>query len=184
MAPARLSRDCVAGSANGAACGDPRSLQRRARPSHGARSVLNLRAGIDTFRHWRRLAGTRAAYGVRVDRAARCAELGAMRPDIGRLLALVRRDGVAAVPGYWPPDACAAARAEIDRLIEAYPAAVQVDAAGADRRLFGVEAASALLARFHADPLLKGFGEVLGGLVLYNFATLGARIEATSGNTG
>jgi hypothetical protein len=146
--------------------------------------MLDLRAGIDTFRHWRHLAATGAAYGARVDREARLAGLRALRPDVDRLLARVRRDGVVAVPDYWPAEECAAARAEIDRLVDAYPAAVQVDAAGADHRLFGVEAVSAPLARFHADPLLQGFGEALGGLVLYNFATLGARIEATSGNNG
>jgi hypothetical protein len=47
-----------------------------------------------------------------------------------------------------------------------------------------VESVSPLLADFHYDPFLRGFGELAGGLALYNFATLGARIDAIPDNNG
>jgi hypothetical protein len=50
--------------------------------------------------------------------------------------------------------------------------------------MFGVEAVSDVLAEFHHDEFLHGLGEVSGGLELYNFATLGARIDATAENNG
>lgn len=50
--------------------------------------------------------------------------------------------------------------------------------------MFGVESVSAQLGEFHNDPFLKATGERLGGTSLYNFATLGARIDATAENNG
>jgi hypothetical protein len=50
--------------------------------------------------------------------------------------------------------------------------------------MFGVESVSPLLADFHDDPFLRGFGELIGRLALYNFATLGARIDAMPENNG
>jgi hypothetical protein len=93
-------------------------------------------------------------------------------------------DGVAVIANYWPSERCAKARAEIDRIILEYPHAVQNYSGGADKRMFGVESASPLLMKFHSDVFLREFGELLGGRDLYNFATLGARIEATADNNG
>jgi hypothetical protein len=50
--------------------------------------------------------------------------------------------------------------------------------------MFGVESVSSLLSEFHNDAFLRGAGEILSGLALYNFATLGARIDATPDNNG
>ena len=97
------------------------------------------------------------------------------RPDLVALLAFVERDGIAVVPGYWSEDKCAQARSEIDRLMIEYPAIVRASSGGSDKRMYGVESVSPLLADFHDDPFLLGFGELIGGLILYNFATLGAR---------
>ena len=47
-----------------------------------------------------------------------------------------------------------------------------------------MESADPIFANFHFDPILKGFGELYGGLTLYNFATLGGRITASATNTG
>ncbi|HWU56062.1 MAG TPA: phytanoyl-CoA dioxygenase family protein [Rhizomicrobium sp.] len=96
----------------------------------------------------------------------------------------MRRDGVVAISGYWPAQRCAQARAEIDRLVSAFPAAVQNHSGGADKRMYGVESASDLLAQFHTDPFLQNFGELICSLDLYNFATLGAHIVAGPHNRG
>lgn len=96
----------------------------------------------------------------------------------------VRRDGVAALPGYWSAERCAEARAELDRIITQYPQAVQSRSRGSDKRVYGVEEASSPLRTFHIDPFLRDFGEKLGGCTIYNFSTLGGRIEASEGNTG
>jgi hypothetical protein len=146
--------------------------------------MLSLRQGIDTYRHWTRMTETSQAHGVAIDVEAVRGALRAERPDGDRLLAALRRTGVAAVPGYWTASDCAAGRREVDRLLRAYPDCVQKQSAGADQRLFGVEAVSPLLARFHTDPFLRTVGEALGGFALYNFSTLGARIDATPGNNG
>jgi hypothetical protein len=50
--------------------------------------------------------------------------------------------------------------------------------------MYGVEHASPALMAFHDEPVLRRFGELLGGRDLYNFATLGARIEASANNSG
>jgi hypothetical protein len=119
-----------------------------------------------------------------VDRIAIRTALTSERPDLETLVQRAERDGVVAIPNYWPAEQCAAARAEIDRLIMQYPEAVQHHSAGADKRMYGVESASPLLMRFHTDPFLRQVGELLSGLDIYNFATLGARIEATEKNGG
>lgn len=104
--------------------------------------------------------------------------------QIQSVLDNVRRDGVAALPGYWSPERCAQARSELDRIIVQYPQAVQSRSRGSDKRVYGVEEASGALKAFHVDPFLRGFGERLGGCTIYNFSTLGGRIEAIEGNTG
>jgi hypothetical protein len=50
--------------------------------------------------------------------------------------------------------------------------------------MFGAEMAGPTIRLFHDDPFLKSVGEIIGGLTLYNFATLGARIDAIEANRG
>lgn len=146
--------------------------------------MLNLRTGAGTLYHWARtLRGARRT-ATPVDTAATRQALMGDRPDLDVLVRTLRRDGVVAVPNYWSGARCGEARREMDRLLADYPAAVQVYSNGSDKRMYGVESASAALMQFHADPFLRRFGELLGGLDIYNFATLGARIEATGGNSG
>lgn len=145
--------------------------------------MLNVRAGIDTFRYWR---NTLESSGKQEKNVAATAleQLRQLRPDIDGILNALRADGIAVVENYWSADKCAVARDEVDRLNDEFPAIVQQFSGGSDRRMFGVEAVSGPLNEFHDDPFLRLVGEVLGGLSLYNFATLGARITATSANNG
>lgn len=145
---------------------------------------MNLRSGIETYRYWSLLAEARAAKGTQVDNGALDIRLRQLFPDSPRLLNCLRSLGVVAVPGYWSAGKCEAARAEIDRLAKDYPDVVQRNSGGADKRMFGVESVSAQIAEFHDDPFLMAIGERLGGTSLYNFATLGARIDATVENNG
>lgn len=145
---------------------------------------MKLRSGIDTYRYWSLLAENRAAKGIQVDGSELDARLRQLHPDSDRLLNRLHSSGVVAVSAYWSAEKCEIARAEIDRLAQEYPDVVQRNSGGADKRMFGVESVSAQLAEFHDDPFLAAVGERLGGTSLYNFATLGARIDATSENNG
>jgi hypothetical protein len=151
-------------------------LQRTAMP--------NLRAAIDTYRYWNGFEQTCIENSSKVDDVDSLANLRSARSEIDGILASLRGTGIAVVPNYWSAEKCATARNEIDRLIAQYPAAVKIFSGGSDKRMFGVEEVSSLLSEFHHDPFLRGVGEVLGGLALYNFATLGARIDATGANNG
>jgi hypothetical protein len=146
--------------------------------------MLSVRAGIDTFRYWGAVDRGVAERTPRVDREAILGELRGRWPAANDMVAALENDGVVAVPGYWPAKKCVTARAEIDRLLAEYPDAVQKFSAGSDKRMFGVEAKSAVLAEFHGDRFLRSIGEQLKGFSLYNFATLGARIDAISENNG
>ena len=146
--------------------------------------MLDLRAGFETLRYWSNARAVAADHARHVDQAKLDADLARLGFDLPGLRAQVEAEGIAVVPTYWSEDRCAQARAEIDRLLAQHAQAVRVSSGGSDKRLYGVELASALLAEFHADPFLRGFGELVGGLALYNFATLGARIDATPANNG
>jgi hypothetical protein len=145
---------------------------------------VKLRSGIDTYRYWNRQAEIRIENERQIDTVERQSTVQRLHPDVARHLDQLRSTGVAAIPGYWSADKCAAGRQEIDRLVEDYPDVVQRNSGGSDKRMFGVEAVSPPLAEFHNDPMLQAVGETLGGCAIYNFATLGARIDATSENNG
>lgn len=146
--------------------------------------MLNVKGALATRRHWKEIQSQQVSNAQPVDRAARLAEMTRIRPDAGKLLAAIDRTGFAVVPNYWSAEECARGRAELDRLIVDHPEAVRRFSGDADKRMFGVEAVSEELARFHDDPFLIGMGEAHGGLELYAFATLGARIDATAANNG
>jgi hypothetical protein len=146
--------------------------------------MVNLRRGAGALAHWARARRSSFRAATRIDAAQTRRILMGERQDLDDLAKAVNRDGVTAVPDYWSADRCAAGRAEIDRLIGQYPEAVQMYSHGSDKRMYGVESTSPLLMDFHSDSFPRRFGELVGGLDLYNFATLGARIEATSNNSG
>jgi hypothetical protein len=139
---------------------------------------------METFRYWQNQSSVSLDHGTKVDRERLSAELGRLRADFGAIEEGITREGIAVIPAYWSADRCAAGRAEIDRLVSSYPQVVQKSSRGSDTRMFGVESVSPTLAEFHADRFVAGVGELIGGLTLYNFATLGARIEATPDNNG
>jgi hypothetical protein len=130
------------------------------------------------------MAEVRAERERQIDPAVLDVKLNQLFPDFPRLLSRLQSSGVVAVPGYWPTEKCALGRNEIDRLAVEYPGVVQRNSGDADKRMFGVESVSPQLAEFHNDPFLIAIGERLGGFALYNFATLGARIDATTENNG
>lgn len=146
--------------------------------------MINLRSGLAALVEWERTNRSLSKLGTRVDRRAIRGSLGLPYPDIEMLANTIQHDGVVAIPGYWSVERCAEARSTVDRLIETYPDCVQHYSNGSDERMFGVESASELLMTFHADPFLRQFGEMAGGLSLYNFATLAGRITAKDGNAG
>ena len=146
--------------------------------------MANLRTGLKNLVRWTQAKQRSATQAQHKDPEELFSELGQQRADLDQLVAAVRKDGVVAISGYWPAQRCAQARSEIDRLIGAFPASVQTHSGGADQRMYGVESASGLLAQFHTDPFLRKFGELMCGLDLYNFATLGARIVAGPHNRG
>jgi hypothetical protein len=146
--------------------------------------MLNIRAGLDTYRYWKTFEQACADGTAKVADETLLPGLRNARTEADEILASIHATGIAVVPNYWPAEKCAAARDEIDRLIVQYPNAVKAFSDGSDKRMFGVEEASSLLGEFHDDAFLRGVGEILGGLALYNFATLGARIDATGTNNG
>jgi hypothetical protein len=146
--------------------------------------MLNILAGFNAHRYWKNFEQTCTANARKVDRATLLSSLRSTHGEVDEILASIRSSGIAVVPNYWPTEKCAAARGELDRLIVQYPDAVNIFSGGSDKRMFGVEEVSSLLGEFHHDPFLRGVGEFVGGLALYNFATLGACIEATGANNG
>jgi hypothetical protein len=146
--------------------------------------MVNVRHAVHTVLRWSQTNRHNARASNRIDLERHCSELKDLRPDVGALTNDALKNGVVALPGYWSADQCTEARREIDRLELAYPERVHHYSGDADHRMFGVESASPLLEKFHADPFARKFGEVLCGLELYNFATLAGHIHATPSNRG
>src|SRR4051812_22256270 len=151
---------------------------------HPEEVSLNIRSALGTFRYWKDQDANLFDRTEKVDRAAQRSNLMRTRPDFDRIERQLVDEGIAVIGSYWPAAKAEAARTEIDRLVETYPDAVHRHSGGSDKRMFGVESVSPLLAEFHHDGFLRSIGECLGGLALYNFATLGARIDATPRNNG
>jgi hypothetical protein len=145
---------------------------------------LKIQSALKTYAYWTQQNEMFASHTQKVDRATLKSDLLRMRPDYDAVERSLETDGIAVVEGYWSAEKAEAGRKEIDRLIAAYPEAVHCRSGNSDKRMFGVEAVSPLLAEFYADPFLRSVGEYLGGLELYNFATLGAKIDATPENNG
>jgi hypothetical protein len=150
----------------------------------GENDMVKIRSAVETFRYWNQTSQVCAEQARQVDRVALRSDLRQVLPDGKRIERALLRDGIAVIADYWPADKCAAGRDEIDRLISTYPQAVQTSSGDSDKRMFGIESVSPLLAEFHYDPVLSRIGELIGGFTLYNFATLGARIDASPLNNG
>jgi hypothetical protein len=95
--------------------------------------------------------------------------------------AALERQGIVVVPGFWSRERCAEARAELARLELAHPDHVH---RRSDRRLFGVNRASAALASFAEDPQLVAMSRAFYGVDRGSCLTLGAHLPFTAGNLG
>lgn len=99
------------------------------------------------------------------------------------MLAEVERAGICVIPGYWTPEQCAEARAEVDRVIAQYPEYVYPHAK-ADRRVYGADRASVAIARFNKDPDLAMVASTYNHEPTVAPFTLAARMLFTEGNSG
>jgi hypothetical protein len=99
------------------------------------------------------------------------------------MLADVQRDGFRIIENYWSAEECTAARAEIDRIIVEYPDKLHPNAK-ADRRVYGVNNVSEVLARFANDPDLTAVANAYNREPTVCAFTLGAYMPATKDNSG
>jgi hypothetical protein len=95
--------------------------------------------------------------------------------------AQLKERGIVIVPGFWSAERCAAARAELSRLEQAYPEHIH---RRSDRRLFGVNRASALLREFAEHPELVALSRAFYGVEQGSCLTLGAYLPFVAGNLG
>ena len=146
--------------------------------------MLNLKDGAHTFRYWTDIREQQRAHAEPSDVASLKKAARAIAPDLDSHLLSLERDGVSLIKDYWPVEQCQTAQEELDRLMQAEPQCVRRHSNDSDKRLFGAETAGPAVRLFHDDPFLKSVGEIMGGLTLYNFVTLGARIDATAANRG
>ena len=146
--------------------------------------MLNIKDGIATRRYWKSMFQVQRENAAAANRDTLRAALRTLRPGIEANLAELSRDGVTAIAEYWPSQRCAEARAELDALMRSEPGCVRRFSGDSDKRVFGAEVAGQTIRGFHQDQFLQSVGEIAGGFSLYNFATLGARIDATEDNRG
>ena len=146
--------------------------------------MISPARGIQAGRYWQAQLAQQREHAAPIDQARLLALVRDRYAASDEILATLRRDGVATIADYWSPDQCAQAREELEGMLRQYPASVRKFSNGADQRMFGVEMAGVATREFHDDPFLRSIGELVGGFGLYNFATLGARIDATPENFG
>ncbi|MCH4544435.1 phytanoyl-CoA dioxygenase family protein [Rhizobium changzhiense] len=146
--------------------------------------MLSIRNGIDARNYWRSVLKSQQEHALPVKADELSAYLMSVRSDSADIVKRIASDGVVVVEDYWSAEQCAKAVTEMDKVIETYPDCVRQFSGGADRRMFGVEMVSETARLFHEDKYLRSMGEFIGGRGLYNFATLGARIDATDTNRG
>jgi len=146
--------------------------------------MLNLKDGVHTLRYWAAMREQQRAHSEPSDTETLKKIVRVAVPDLDAHLRNLERVGVSCIRGYWSDRQCQAAQEELNGLMQAESQCVRRYSNDSDKRLFGAETAGPAIRLFHDDPILKSIGEILGGLTLYNFATLGARIDATAANRG
>jgi hypothetical protein len=107
----------------------------------------------------------------------------AQSADVRRYLHELEETGVCIVEGFWDPKTCAAARAEVDRVIEQYPKFVNGNAK-ADMRVYGANNASALIGQFAEHPVLRNIATAYNCENTRTAFTLAAKLPASVGNQG
>ena len=100
------------------------------------------------------------------------------------LLAQLDLHGIAIVPGYWPSERCAAARAAIDGFLVAHPERVWADATGADRRVYGLERVDAVARGFAEDATLAAVARAAWRTPIVNSFVSAGRVDGRPGNRG
>ena len=93
----------------------------------------------------------------------------------------IQTRGVVIVPGFYTRDQCLEAKAELQRLEQAYPTCVH---RRSDRRLFGVNRASASLRQFAEHPLLVALSRAFYRVDVGSCITLGAHLPYADNNRG
>lgn len=100
------------------------------------------------------------------------------------LLRALDAHGIVVVPGYWPAERCAAARAAIDGFLAAHPERVWADASGADRRVYGLERVDSVARGFATDATLAAVARAAWRTPIVNGFVSAGRVEAVAGNRG
>lgn len=105
--------------------------------------------------------------------------------DFAELLAEVYENGCTSMASFWSPEQCAAARAEIDSLIEAGVTGYHWrDALGSDKRIFYAESAGGNFERFCNDPVIEQVRGAYTGFSESQKLVMAARMDFVSGNSG
>lgn len=100
-----------------------------------------------------------------------------------RYLAQVKSDGICIIENFWDEKKCRLARNEVDRLIETYPEHIHSNAK-ADRRIYGANNASILIAEFRDNPLLAEIASAYNQEPTRAAFTLAAKMPASQDNLG
>jgi Phytanoyl-CoA dioxygenase (PhyH) len=108
--------------------------------------------------------------------------LTSRRPsDRDPLARSIRDRGYAVVADYWSREDCEACIADFERLLADHPEHVQVYS---DRRIFGAEALSPAIARFHDDARLQQLCNDYWGKRSVNAFTLANKVEPHGASKG
>lgn len=129
------------------------------------------------------IAGTYGEYRQFADWLAQHSGGGFENAQAKSYFDMLEQDGIAVVEGYWSEKKCADARAEVDRLIEEYPSFLHGNAK-ADKRLYGANNVSDVIAEFADDPVLRETASAYNREPTRTAFTLAARMPYSEGNKG
>jgi len=104
--------------------------------------------------------------------------------NVRSIISRIRDRSYVVVPDYLARVVCDEIICEIDRLIQSFPDCMQVDAVGADHRIFGSQHGARAIMGFHNDRYALEIGHAYCGSPIVNFSTLAAKLEARPGNVG
>ena len=104
--------------------------------------------------------------------------------DVKPIVSRIRERSYVVVPEYLSRTTCDEIISDVDRLIQRFPDCIQVDAVGADHRIFGSQHGAKAIMAFHNDQYALEIGHAYCGSPIVNFSTLAARLEARPGNAG
>jgi Phytanoyl-CoA dioxygenase (PhyH) len=104
---------------------------------------------------------------------------GAAQPYLDEL----HKCGICVIEGFWDADKCDQALSEIERLIETYPHYIHPDPK-ADKRIFGANNASGIIAEFNDHPLLAEIATAYTQEPTRAVFTLAAKLPMTPNNLG